>query len=101
YDKSGNEIAAWDVPTPLTINPASLAVAPDGTTAVLVQRTIQLYEPQGKPIGSWEHPWLVWETQLAFWGDYLIGNIHHRDALAVYSRDGQVVKEFKAFDGGP
>ena len=101
YDKSGNEIAAWDVPTPLTINPASLAVAPDGTTAVLVQRTIQLYDPQGKQIGSWEHPWLVWETQLAFWGDYLIGNIHHRDALAVYSRDGQVVKEFKEFAGGP
>ena len=26
----------------------------------------------------------MWETQLAFWGDHLVGNIHHRDSLAVY-----------------
>jgi hypothetical protein len=101
YDKTGKEIAHWIVPTPFTINPASLAVAPDGTTAVLVQRMIRLYDPQGKEIAAWEHPWLVWETQLAFWGDKLVANIHHRNALAVYSRDGQLVREFKEFPGGP
>jgi len=101
YDKRGKELAAWDIPVPFTINPASLAVAPDGTTAVLVQREIQLYDPQGKRISSWEHPWLVWETQLAFWGDKLIANIHHRDGLAVYSRTGEMVEEFKTFAGDP
>lgn len=101
YDKAGKEIAAWIIPTPFTINPASLAVAPDGTTAVLVQRMIRLYDPQGKEIAAWEHPWLVWETQLAFWGDKLVANIHHRNSLAIYSRDGQLVREFKEFPGGP
>jgi hypothetical protein len=101
YDRTGKPLADWIVPTPFTINPASLAVAADGTTAVLVQRTIRLYDPQGKEIAAWEHPWLVWETQLHFWGDYLVGNIHHRDALAVYSRTGELVREFKEFSGGP
>lgn len=101
YDAKGNQIATWDIYPPLTINPGSLAVAPDGTTAVLVQRTIHFFDPQGKEIGSWEHPWLVWESQLAFWGDRIIANIHHRDSLAVYTRDGQVVREFKEFAGGP
>jgi hypothetical protein len=101
YDRTGKPLAEWIVPTPFTINPASLAVAADGTTAVLVQRTIRLYDPQGREIAAWEHPWLVWETQLHFWGDYLVGNIHHRDALAVYSRKGELVREFKDFTGGP
>ena len=101
YDPSGKELATWEVETPLTINPASIAVAPDGTTAVLVQRTIHLFDPQGKEIGAWEHPWLVWETQLAFWGDKLIGNIHHRDAMAIFTRTGELVREFRTFDGGP
>ena len=101
YDRNGTPLANWIVPTPFTINPASLAVAADGTTAVLVQRMIRLYDPQGKEIAAWEHPWLVWETQLHFWGDYLVGNIHHRDALAVYSRKGELVREFKEFSGGP
>ncbi len=30
YDSSGKELAAWDVPTPLTINVATIAVSPRG-----------------------------------------------------------------------
>jgi hypothetical protein len=101
YDRAGKELAVWALHPPLTINPGSIAVAPDGTTAVLMQRTIHFFDPTGKPIGSWEHPWLVWESQLEFWGDRVIANIYHRDSLAVYTRDGQVVREFKEFRGGP
>ena len=101
YDRTGKELAAWRVPLPPTINPATIAVAADGTTAVLVQRTIHLYDPHGKPIGEWEHPWFVWESQLAFWGDLLVSNIHHRDSMAVFTRKGDLVTEFKTFAGGP
>ena len=101
YDPAGKEFAAWEVETPLTINPAAIAVAPDGTTAVLVQRTIHLYDPRGREIAAWEHPWFVWETQLAFWNDQLIANIHHRDSLAVFTRSGELVREFTTFAGGP
>src|SRR5262249_17522155 len=65
FDANGKELAAWPVPVPMTINPASVAVAPDGTTAVLILRTVHFYAPDGKEIASWEHPWLVWESQLA------------------------------------
>ena len=68
---------------------------------MLVQRTIRLYDPQGKEIAAWEHPWLVWESQLHFWGDRLIANIHHRNSMAVYSRTGELVSEFSEFEGGP
>lgn len=101
YDADGNQLAAWPVPVPMTINPASIAVAPDGTTAVLILRTVHFYAPDGREIATWEHPWLVWESQLAFWGDYLVTNIHHRNAIAVYRRNGELAREFKQFDGGP
>ena len=68
---------------------------------MLVQRTIHLYDPHGKPIGEWEHPWFVWESQLAFWGDLLVSNVHHRDSMAVFTRKGDLVTEFKTFAGGP
>jgi len=101
FDPAGKELAAWDIPVPLTINPAAIAVAPDGSTAVLVQRTIHLYDPQGKEIATWDHPWFVWETQLAFWGGNLVANIHHRNAIAVFTPKGELVKEFTTFQGGP
>jgi hypothetical protein len=101
YDASGHEIASWPVPVPLTINPGTMAVAPDGTTAVLVQKAIQLYAPDGRLITTWEHPWFVWESQLAFWGDNLVANIHHRNAMAVFSKTGTLIREFTKFEGGP
>jgi len=101
YDPTGKQLAVWNVPLPPTINPATIAVAADGTTAVLVQRTVHLYDPLGKQIAEWEHPWFVWESQLAFWGDLLVANIHHRDSMAVYTRKGDLVTEFKTFNGGP
>jgi len=101
YDEHGKELAAWPVEVPLTINPATIAVAADGTTAVLVQNIVQMYDPQGKRIANWVHPWFVWETQLAFWGDLLVANIHHRDSFAILKRSGDLVTEFKTFEGGP
>lgn len=101
YDRNGKEFANGPVEVPLTINPGTLAVAPDGTTAILVQKAIQLYDTNAKAIGSWEHTWFVWETQLAFWNGLLIANIHHRDSIAVFTRQGDLVREFTTFEGGP
>ncbi|MGH7789085.1 MAG: hypothetical protein ACRERC_19600 [Candidatus Binatia bacterium] len=102
FAPDGTPLNQWPIAVPPTLNLNSLAVAADGTVAVPVQRTVHLFDPKGREFAAWEHPWLVWESELAFWGpDLLIANIHHRDALAVFNRQGELVKEFLTFDGGP
>jgi hypothetical protein len=79
-----------------------MSIAPDGTIAILFGRQVFLLGPDGRRIGDWDNIWFVWETQIAWWGsDRLLATIPHRDSIAVYSRTGEVITEFKNFSGGP
>ena len=98
FDPSGTLLAEWPIETPLNYNLNALAVAPDGTIAVPVQNRVILFAPDGKQVGGFLHNWIVWESHFAFWGnDLLLTNIHHRDTVVAYDRQGKVVGELTSF----
>jgi hypothetical protein len=102
YDEAGAELAAWELSPPLNYNLSTLAVAPDGTTAVPIQQTVTFYDQMGKPVGAFQHPWIVWESHFEFWGnDLLVANIPHRNSLVAFDRRGEVVAEVTTPDGAP
>jgi hypothetical protein len=100
YTPEGKLIGSWDIGAPRELDPGTMSVADDGTVAILFGRLIFLLAPDGRRIGSWDNIWFVWETQIAFWGKYLLATIPHRDSIAVFSRSGEVVREFRNFQGG-
>jgi hypothetical protein len=102
YAPDGASIGAWDINAPREMDPGTMSVAPDGTVAILFGRQIFLMAPDGHRIGVWDNIWFVWESQIAWWGsDRLLATIPHRDSIAVFSRTGELITEFKSFTGGP
>lgn len=101
YTPDGTQIGSWDIGAPREMDPGTMAVADDGTVAVLFGRQILLIAPDGRRIGTWDHVWFVWETQIAFWGDRLLATIPHRDSIAVFSRSGELIEEVREYPGGP
>lgn len=81
--------------------PSSLAVASDGVAAVLSAPGVVLYDAGGRRLGAWTHPWLVFETELAFLNPrLLLATIAHRNSVAVFRRDGELLGELSGFHGG-
>ncbi|MBX3026383.1 glycosyltransferase family 39 protein [bacterium] len=101
YTPDGTPIGSWDIGAPPEMDPGTMSVADDGTVAILFGRQVILLAPDGRRLGSWDHVWFVWETQIAFWGDHLLATIPHRDSIAVFSRSGELVEEVRTFEGGP
>jgi hypothetical protein len=102
YAPDGATLATWNIDAPREMDPGTMTVAPDGTIAILFGRDIFLLGPDGRRVGSWSNIWFVWETQIAFWGnDLLLATIPHRDAIAVFNRQGELLSEFRSFAGGP
>ena len=102
YAPDGTALGSWDIGAPRELDPGTMSVAPDGTVAILFGRQVFLLAPDGRRIGVWDNIWFVWETQIAFWGsDRLLATIPHRDSIAVFSRTGELITEFKNFTGGP
>jgi hypothetical protein len=97
----GTPLGSWDIGAPRELDPGTMAVANDGTVAILFGRQVFLMAPDGRRIGAWDNIWFVWETQIAFWGDRLLATIPHRDSIAVFSRSGELLNEVRNFDGGP
>ena len=102
YKPDGTQIGSWDIGAPRELDPGTMTIAPDGTIAILFGRQIFLLAPDGRRVGMWDNVWFVWETQIAFWGnDRILATIPHRDAIAVFSRSGELIQEYKSFSGGP
>ncbi|HSQ00259.1 MAG TPA: hypothetical protein VL049_23815, partial [Candidatus Dormibacteraeota bacterium] len=102
YAPDGTALGSWDIDAPRELDPGTMTVAPDGTVAILFGRQIFLLAADGRRIGVWDNIWFVWETQIAFWGnDRILATIPHRDSIAVFSRGGELITEFKSFAGGP
>lgn len=102
YAPDGATLASWNIGAPREMDPGTLSVAPDGTIAILFGRQVFLLAPDGRRLGVWENVWLVWETQIAFWGnDRLLATIPHRDSIAVFNRSGELISELRDFPGGP
>jgi len=102
FSASGHLLKEWPIETPLNYNLNTIAVAPDGTTAVPVQNRIALYAPDGTQSGGFINNMPVWESQFAFWGnDVLIANIHYRDEVVAFDRAGNVLGELKAYGDPP
>lgn len=98
----GATLATWDIGAPREMDPGTMTIAPDGTIAILFGRQVFLIGPDGRRVGQWQHVWFVWETEIAFWGnDRILATIPHRNAIAVFTRGGELVGEFKTFAGGP
>ena len=102
FAPDGAPLATWDIGAPREMDPGTMSIAPDGTLAILFGRQVFLLGPDGRRIGDWQHVWFVWESEIAFWGnDRLLVTIPHRAAVAVFSRTGELISEFKSFAGGP
>ncbi|MGD9762677.1 MAG: glycosyltransferase family 39 protein [Candidatus Binatia bacterium] len=98
YLPDGKPLDAWNLQGPPGLNLSTIAVAPDGTVAALFATTITLYTPDGRPLGSWHNGAFGWESQLAFWGKHLLVTIPPRNSIMVFDRNGELVREFSAFD---
>jgi hypothetical protein len=91
---SGKRVATFDVEQPLRENAGSIAVDPDGNTAILTGNVVQIYDAAGQRTASWSNPWFVWESELVFWGpDEIVANIPHRNSIAVFDRSGTLLRE--------
>jgi 4-amino-4-deoxy-L-arabinose transferase-like glycosyltransferase len=101
YTPDGTQLGSWDIGAPRELDPGTMTTADDGTVAILFGRQIFLLGPDGRRVGTWENTWFVWETEIAFWGDRLLATIPHRDAIAVFSRTGELLAEVREFPGGP
>ncbi len=98
---NGDRVAKFEVEQPLHQNAGSIAVDPEGNTAILTGNVAQIFDAAGRRTASWQNLWFVWESELVFWGpDEIIANIPHRNSIAVFDRKGNVVREVTTFAGG-
>lgn len=102
YAADGHLRSDWALDAPPELDPSTMAVAPDGTVAILFGQHLLLVGPEGQALGRWNNLAFVWESRLAFAGpDRLVVTIPHRNAVAVFGRDGAPLGEYTTFPAGP
>lgn len=102
FNPDGTEAASWLVDLPSTGHLASMIVDPDGTATLASDSVVLRYDRTGKLVSSFRTPWLEWTAELVPWGeDRLLVAVPDRNALAIFTRAGQLQREVKQFSGGP
>jgi hypothetical protein len=98
----GKLAGEWPIEGPYGRVPSSIDVDPAGNVMAMFSPAVVFYDAQGQRTGGWSHQWLVWESEVAFFGkDFVLVSIPHRDSLVVFRRNGELVREFTTFEGGP
>jgi hypothetical protein len=100
FDPQGRVEAAWQ-PQFAGNEILSMAVDPDGVSALMGGEAIRLADHAGKPIASWTDS-STWSTQMAFWRrDRILKPMQFHNSIALVSRDGHLQREWNHFEGGP
>lgn len=98
----GAPAGEWPIEGPYGRVPSSIDVDAAGNLMAMFAPAVVFYDASGKRTRGWSHQWLVWESRVAFFGDDLVlATIPHRDSLVVFRRNGELLREFTTFEGGP
>jgi hypothetical protein len=76
-----------------------MAVHPDGTTLIVSQTSVRLYDTAGREAGGWELPWGEVPREAALWGDYVLFATPARHSIAIFTREGLLIREVRGFQG--
>ncbi|MDX2166135.1 MAG: hypothetical protein SF182_03705 [Deltaproteobacteria bacterium] len=97
----GAPAGEWPIEGPYGRVPSSLDVDAAGNVMAMFSPAVVFYDAAGTRTGGWSHQWLVWESEVAFFGrDLVLVSIPHRDSIAVFRRNGELLREFTTFEGG-
>lgn len=102
FTPEGIEEASWQVELPIRGHLASIVVDPDGAATLLSETAVVRYDRAGNTISAWQTPWQEWSSEIVRWRDgRVILAVPDRDAIAIFTPEGQLQREMKRFNGGP
>jgi len=101
FTADGQLETAWQPQLRPDARVRSIAGAADGTTALLGDGVVLLFDGAGKQVDAWTKPW-VWPGEATFWTpERLLVAMGAVGSVDIVDRQGRLIRRWKTFDGGP